>query len=71
MSSARFRTVSVDLPDPLVRRVARRAGAQAGFGTIVEHALELWLAREEAGDETPRPHLAETAGHAASRQEAF
>jgi|GEM_PF-5823728 len=55
MSIARLRTVSVDLPDALVRRAARHVGAQASFGTIVEHALELWLSREEAGHETHRP----------------
>jgi len=70
MSSARLRTVSVDLPDALVRRAARHAGPQAGFGTIMERALELWLAREEAGSAKPRHPRAEPAA-TAPRQEAL
>ena len=65
MSTARLRTVSVDLPDALVRRVASHVGSQASFGTIVEHALELWLSRQETGGETRHRPLGETAGSSA------
>lgn len=54
MTRSRMRTVSVDLPDALVRRAARHVGTHASFGAIMEHALELWLSREEAGRERHR-----------------
>jgi hypothetical protein len=54
MTRSRKRTVSVDLPDALVRRAARHVGPHASFGAIMEHALELWLSREEAGRERCR-----------------
>ena len=36
------RTLSVDLPDALVRRAARHLGPH-GFSAILEQALLLWL----------------------------
>lgn len=50
MSTARKRTVSVDLPDALVRRAARHVGPQGGFGTVIEQALALWLDSKDAED---------------------
>jgi len=41
------RTLSVDLPDALVRRAARHVGPH-GFSAILEQALLLWLEEHEA-----------------------
>ncbi|GLK53874.1 MAG: hypothetical protein CMF76_12315 [Maricaulis sp.] len=41
------RTLSVDLPDALVRRAARHLGPH-GFSAILEQALLLWLEEREA-----------------------
>lgn len=56
MASDRLRTVSVDLPDPLVRRIARHVGrdGKGGFSAIVEQALDAWAEREEARERSRR-----------------
>jgi len=41
------RTLSVDLPDALVRRAARHLGPH-GFSAILEQALLLWLEERDA-----------------------
>jgi len=48
MKADRKRSVSVDLPDVLVRRAARFVGTQGSFNTVVERALAEWVVREEA-----------------------
>ena len=60
MSPLKKRTVSVDLPDALVRRAARHVGPHGGFGEVVERALELWLDSQEgkagSGQSAPSGH---------------
>lgn len=48
------RTVSVDLPDALVRRAARHVGPR-GFSSIVEQALLMWLDERDAKQNGRRP----------------
>jgi Arc/MetJ-type ribon-helix-helix transcriptional regulator len=50
MPADRLRSVSVDLPDTVVRRIARHVGrnGNGGFSAIVEQALADWADREEA-----------------------
>ncbi len=41
------RTLSVDLPDAIVRRAARHVGPH-GFSAILEQALLMWLEERDA-----------------------
>lgn len=52
MAPDRLRTVSIDLPDALVRRVARHVGRSGtdSFSIVVRQALEAWAERAEAAE---------------------
>ena len=43
-----LRTISIDIPDALARRVAHYIRQEGGLGPLVGKALEEWVAREEA-----------------------
>ena len=59
MPSVTKRTLSVDLPDALVRRAARHVGPD-GFSAILEQALSMWLEEQDAM-QTPSRDGAHTA----------
>ena len=68
MSPLKKRTVSVDLPDALVRRAARHVGPHGGFGEVVERALELWLDSQDGKAGGPRPASGQDRPAPSSRQ---
>ncbi|MEP3073809.1 hypothetical protein [Maricaulis sp.] len=49
------RTLSVDLPDALVRRAARHVGPH-GFSAILEQALLMWLEERDAMQPQAQAH---------------
>ena len=68
MKADRKRSVSVDLPDVLVRRAARFVGTQASFNSVVERALAEWVAREESRQPAQREAGLALAGHLSAAQ---
>jgi hypothetical protein len=65
MAPVTKRTLSVDLPDALVRRAARHVGRDGGFSAVLEQALIQWL---DERDETAAPPSAFDTASATQRE---